>query len=75
MNFDAKIAHLKGPDYFKRFNVTENGIPLQNTNIERDARLLVFECNGLRQAVLVKEIVYHHVAQGDVKGEPYLVTF
>ena len=75
MNFDAKIAHLKGPDYFKRFNVTEDGMLLQNTNIEKDAQLLTFKCNGLRLAVLVKQMVYHHVAQGVVKGEPYLVTF
>ncbi len=75
MNFDVKMASLKGPDYFKRFNVTENGTPLYKANIEKEAKLLVFECNGLRQAVLVKQMVYHHVVQGDVKGEPYLLTF
>lgn len=37
--------------------------------------LMVFERGGERRALLLSEMVYHHVCQGELAGEPYLVTF
>ena len=75
MVFDSERAILKGPDQFKRFNVTNNGVPLNEAHLKPKAVLLVFERVGERRALLQKQMVYHHVAQGELAGEPYLVSF
>lgn len=49
--------------------------PLATANLADNVELLVFERKGLRRALIVKEIAYHHVCQGELAGEPYLVTF
>ena len=40
-----------------------------------DEELLLFERGGQTRALLLREMAYHHVAQGELAGEPYLVTF
>ena len=75
MNFDVERACLRGPDVFQRFNVAANGLPLAKARLPDDERLLLFERNGQRRALLTRQMVYHHVAQGELAGEPYLVTF
>ena len=75
MVFDSERAILKGPDQFKRFNVTNDGVPLNEANLKPQEVLLVFERAGERRALLQKQMVYHHVAQGELAGEPYLVSF
>ena len=75
MVFDSDRARLKGPDTFKRFNVTGDGVLLKAANLKLNDGLLVFERAGKRRALLQKQMVYHHVAQGELAGEPYLVTF
>ena len=75
MVFDSERAILKSPDMFKRFNVTGNGVPLNEANLKPKDVLLVFERAGERRALLQKQMVYHHVAQGELAGEPYLVSF
>ena len=75
MVFDSERAILKGPDQFKRFNVTGNGVPLNETNLKPKDVLLIFERAGERRALLQKQMVYHHVAQGELAGEPYIVSF
>ena len=75
MVFDSDRATLKGPDTFKRFNISGNGIPLNKANLKPKEVLLVFERAGERRALLQKQMVYHHVAQGELAGEPYLVSF
>ena len=75
MVFDPDRAILKGSDMFKRFNVTGNGVPLTEADLNPKEELLVFERAGERRALLQKHMVYHHVAQGELAGEPYLVSF
>ena len=75
MVFDSDRAILKGPDQFKRFNVTGNGVSLNEANLKSKEVLLVFERSGERRALLQKQMVYHHVAQGELAGEPYIVSF
>ena len=75
MVFDSDRAMLKGPDTFKRFNVTGNAVPLNEANLKPKEELLVFERAGERRALLQKQMMYHHVAQGELAGEPYLVSF
>ncbi len=75
MNFDVERAWLQGPDMFQRFNVVSDRRSLSRARLPDDERLLLFERNGERRALLTRQMVYHHVAQGELAGKPYLVTF
>ena len=52
----------------------ERGIPLRDARLAADQELLVFERNGQRRVLIMREMAYHHVAQGVLAGEPYLVS-
>lgn len=52
-----------------------NEIPLKSANLEPDVELISFERKGERRTLIATEMHYHHVAQGELAGEPYLVTF
>ena len=60
---------------FKPFRPTESGEPLRGLGLAPDDELLVFERGGEQRGLLLPQMVYHHVAQGELAGEPYLVTF
>lgn len=49
--------------------------PLAAVPLEPDEELIVFSRGGESRALLMKEMAYHHVAQGELAGEPYLVSF
>jgi hypothetical protein len=74
-HFDANRAQLKTPDQFKRFRVPDLAEPLVDAKLKRDDWLLVVERGGVRRAFYVNHMAYHHVAQGTLAGEPYLVSF
>ena len=73
--FDASRARLKGPDYFKRFNVPDAGQALASVGASDDTEIIVFERGGQSRALYLKQMVYHHLAQGTLNGMPYLVSF
>lgn len=75
MEFDAKRASLRGPNQFKPFNVSGNGVPLSSAGLEADTPLMVVERGGRKLALLLRQMVYHHLAQGELAGQPYMVTF
>lgn len=78
MDFHLERAYLKGPDWFARFAVPADGAlqtPLAEANLDPDTELLLFERGGETRALLVRQMAYHHVAQGQLRGEPYVVTF
>ena len=43
--------------------------------ISDDTPVLVFEAGGSTLVLVSSQIAYHHVAQGDMNGEPWMVTF
>ena len=49
--------------------------PLAEAGLSDDKELLVFERGNQRRATLLPEMLYHHVVQGELAGEPYLVSF
>lgn len=73
--FDAGRAWLRGPDMFGRFCVPDVGEPLKDYSLPGLAELLVVERDGERRALSLREMAYHHLAQGRLAGEPYLVSF
>ncbi|MFQ5553604.1 MAG: DUF3179 domain-containing (seleno)protein [Thermoplasmata archaeon] len=73
--FDAGRARLQEPDLFQRFQVPEEGEPLADANLDPAEMLLIVERGDARRAFLVRQMAYHHLAQGRLNGEPYLVSF
>ncbi|MHC4830622.1 MAG: hypothetical protein ACYTFT_09770 [Planctomycetota bacterium] len=74
-NFDVKRARLQKPDVFKRFRVQDEGSPLRDLGLDPSHFLLVFERAAERRALRADQMAYHHVAQGTLAGEPYLIDF
>ncbi len=48
---------------------------LRREDIEDDTPVLVFEAGGQSLALVTAQMSYHHVAQGEMEGEPWMVTF
>ena len=48
---------------------------LEQSDLKGKSELLAFERNGERRVLSILEMAYHHVCQGELAGEPYLVTF
>lgn len=40
-----------------------------------DSPILVFEAGGRTLSLVTAQMSYHHVAQGEMAGEPWMVTF
>lgn len=72
----SKINVVEKGFSFEPFRPTaKNESPLTDAKLKEDTQLLAFERGGQRRAVLISEAAYHHVIQGELAGEPYLVTF
>ena len=74
-DFDVERAMLGEPDMFRRFRVPDHGEPLATSEVPLDELLVVVERGGHRIALLVRQLTYHHLAQGRLGGEPYAVSF
>ena len=72
----SKIKVRKRGYKFRPFRPTaKHERPLLDANFPLDTELMAFERNGVRRVLLVEEMIYHHVAQGELAGEPYLISF
>ena len=72
----SRLLILAKKDFlFEPFRFPNQSIRLDKTQLESDAELIVVERGGLYRAFLAREMAYHHVAQGELAGEPYLVSF
>lgn len=60
---------------FEPFQVLDQGASLSSLNMSPDLELIVFTRNGSSRALVAREMAYHHVAQGELGGQPYLVSF
>ena len=75
MDFDPGRAWLKGPDYFQRFRVPSRGQPLAASGVPGDELIAVLERGDQRRALVVRQLLYHHVAEGELGGEPFVASF
>lgn len=73
--FDSRRAMLRDPDLFARFIVPGTALKLAELPIPGNEQLIVFERSGEKRALLVRQMAYHHVAQGELAGEPFLIAF
>ncbi|MBI1294243.1 hypothetical protein GC175_04710 [bacterium] len=76
--FDPNRAVLKGKDMFEPLNVQRTislGEAVAQRRVSGETELLLLN-HPRRPIALVKaEMAYHHVAQGEIEGEAWLVSF
>ena len=75
LDFDVSRARLGKADMFQRFRVPTKGFPLKKTNLHHDEYLLIVERQEKKRALLARQMAYHHLAQGILSDEHYIVTF
>lgn len=73
--FDASRALLEAPDVQARFLVPKRGRRLAFGGFDAAEPIIVVERRSQRIALLVEQMVYHRVAQGDLGGAPFVVAF
>ena len=77
-DFDADRARLSDKDMFRPFEVKTTR-PLEEAlatgEVAEGTPVLVMEREASVLVLLTRQMVYHHVAQGDLAGEPWLVSF
>jgi len=76
--FDVRRALLVYEDIFGPFHVTATR-PLQDAlargRVHRSALVLVTEREAATIVLLRRQLSFHHVAQGEAAGEPWMVSF
>jgi hypothetical protein len=76
--FDARRALLVRWDIFPPLHVKAVR-PLREAvargDLREDALLLVAVRGAATLALPVRQLMYHHVAQGELAGEPWMVSF
>ena len=75
--FDSDRANLRDKEIFPPLYV-EGTIPLsealRRNEVRKDTHLMVIERKERMLALLTKQMIYHHVAQGEIDGEPWMVS-
>jgi hypothetical protein len=78
------MAASKKVDYSKAFAkkdfqfipfLPKTAVPLVSTKLRPDEDILILERGGERYAFILTQMAYHHIAQGALAGQPYLVSF
>lgn len=76
--FDIKRAWVVDSTIFVPFLVTTTE-PLRDARskgrVDDQTALLVLEQGATRLALITSQLAYHHIAQGDIAGEPWMVSF
>ena len=76
-DFDSKRATLRDKNIFPPFYV-EATVPLKQAlksgDVHEDMDLMLIERNTFTLALLAQQLVYHHVAQGEMAGEPWMIS-
>ena len=76
--FDASRAKILDKPKFKPFYPRQYlplSIALERGDVDAEQRLVLAEVGSQALALDLKQMAYHHVAQGELAGEPWLVTF
>ncbi len=70
-----RTVHLKKWCVFPPFRVPARGRRLDALDLPPDLELIRVARGGEQRLLIVREMAYHHVAQGVLGGEPFLVSF
>lgn len=60
---------LRNPDWVPLKKALKKG------ELDADTPVLTFEVGGETLVLVSAQMSYHHIAQGEMKGEPWMVTF
>jgi hypothetical protein len=75
--FDLNRANLRDKEIFPPLYV-EKTVPLSEalarSDVRKDTHLMVIERKKKMLALLTKQMIYYHVAQGEIDGEPWMVS-
>jgi hypothetical protein len=76
--FDSRRALLVNKDIFVPFRVTSTSLlwdALSRGDLPDGAPVLVVERGAATLVLLTQQLLYHHVAQGELAGEPWMVSY
>lgn len=77
-DFDVDRAMLSDAPMFDAFYPDEYE-PLADARrdgrVDDETALLVLERDGATLVLLTMQMSYHHIAQGEIAGEPWMVSF
>lgn len=77
-DFDEGRALLTDQPMFDAFYPSEFeslASAKRSGRVTDDTALLVFQRKGTTLALLTMQMSYHHIAQGELEGEPWMVSF
>ena len=77
-DFDPDRAMLSDAPMFDAFYPAEYeslADALDDRRVDDDTALLVLEQGGSTLTFLTMQMSYHHIAQGELAGEPWMVSF
>ena len=60
---------------FEPFQVPAKGAALSSINLSLELELITIRRGEATRALVAREMAYHHVAQGELGGHPYMVSF
>ncbi len=60
---------------FQPLQVPADGTLLSGLGLPPDLELIILTRGRSARALIAREMAYHHVAQGELNGEPYMVSF
>ncbi len=76
--FDHSRAILRDSSVFEPFYVEET-IPLREAlssgTLRKDTPLALLQNEAGALTLVMSQLMYHHLAQGEMEGEPWLVSF
>ncbi len=76
--FDESRALVFDETVFQPFLVEQSfslQMMLEQGMLNQDTPLLVMDHPAGQMAFLPEQMGYHHIAQGDIKGKPWMVSF
>lgn len=73
--FDPRRAYFRGPGNFPRLEVPPEGLPLRDQDLPGEEEILVVRRGDTSRALRVVDLHFHHLAQGELAGEPWMVSF
>ena len=76
--FDKRRALLAPRDIVAPYRVTSTSLlrdALSRGDLPEDAPVMVVERGAATLVLLTQQLFYHHVAHGELAGEPWMVSF
>ncbi len=71
----AILGDSWGFDPFRVTDLESLADALEEGKVDEATPLLVLARGGARLALLTSQMSYHHIAQGELEGEPWMVAF